>query len=87
MEAIVKNLPATTPVVQLNLRNNTLTKIPANLPQYTQLKNLIVSQNDITSVKANEVALTANVTNLDLSYNQISKIAAGSLPGKNYFVF
>ena len=87
MEAIIKNLPATTPVAQLNLRNNTLTKIPANLPQYTQLKNLIVSQNDITSVKANEVALTANVTNLDLSYNQISKIEAGTLPGKNCFVF
>ena len=87
MKRIVSNMPATTPVAILNLQNNALTKIPANLPQYTQLKNLIVSQNDITSVKANEVALTANVTNLDLSYNQISKIEAGSLPGKNYFVF
>ena len=80
MEAIVKNIPATTPVSVLNLGNNTLTRIPANLLQYTQLQTLIVSKNKITALGANQVALVADVTNLDFSNNQITKIEAKSLP-------
>ena len=82
METIVKNIPATTPLSALNLQNNSLTRIPANLPQFTQLKNFIVSQNNISAVNENDVTLTANVTNLDLSSNKITKIAAKSLPGE-----
>ena len=82
MEKIIKNIPATTPLSALNLQNNSLTRIPANLPQFTQLQTLIVSKNNVTAVNENEVTLTANVTNLDLSNNQITKIEAKSLPGE-----
>jgi Leucine-rich repeat (LRR) protein len=82
MEAIVNNIPATTPVAVLNLGNNTLTRIPANLPQYKQLQTLIISKNQITSVGANQLTLPANVTLLDLSSNQITKIETNSFPGK-----
>ena len=87
MEAIIKNLPATTPVAILNLGKNKLTQIPANLPQYTQLQTLIASSNVITEVKANEVTLPAKVTFLDLSSNKITRIAAASLPGRNIFSY
>ena len=81
MEAIVKNIPATTPMTVFNLDNNLLTRIPANLPQYTQLHTLIISMNKISAVNANEVTLLADVKNLDLSSNKITQIAAASLPG------
>ena len=86
METIIKNIPATTPVAVLNLGNNTLTKLPANLPQYTQLQTLIASSNGITAVNENEAALTADVTNLDFSNNQISLIALAALPGKKILI-
>ena len=81
METIVNNIPATTPLSVLNLGNNSLTHIPANLPQFTQLKSLIVSKNNISALDANQVALVADVTFLDFSANQITKIEASSLPG------
>ena len=83
----MKNIPATTPVAILNLHNNSLTHVPANLPQFTQLQTLIVASNKITAVNANDVTLVANVTFLDFSNNQISVIEAGSLPGNNYILF
>ena len=82
MTTIVGNIPATTPLDILIMSNNTLTKIPDSLPQYTQLTTLSVASNAITSVATGQVALTANVVLLDFSSNQISSIAAGSLPGE-----
>ena len=82
MTKIVGNIPATTPLDILIMSKNTLTKIPDSLPQYTQLTTLSVASNAITSVATGQVALTANVVLLDFSSNQISTIAAGSLPGE-----
>ena len=82
MTTIVGNIPATTPLDILIMSKNTLTKIPDSLPQYTQLTTLSVASNAITSVATGQVALTANVVLLDFSSNQISTIAAGSLPGE-----
>jgi len=81
METIVNNISATTPVAVLDLGNNTLTRIPANLPQYKQLQTFIVSKNQITSIGANQLTLPADVALLDLSSNQITKIETNSLPG------
>ena len=80
MEAIIKNLPATTPVAILNLQNNALAKIPANLPQYKQLVSLNLSSNAIAVVNAGDLTVAAFVTSLDISSNAITAISANSLP-------
>ena len=78
---IFKNVSSTSPVDTMNLSGNQLTKIPSGLPQYETLVSVTVANNSITSVGSTDLSLSGNVTLIDLSYNQISVIAPGSLPG------
>jgi len=81
MASIIANVPPTTPVDTFDFSGNLLTVVPANLPQFNQLVNLNLSNNSIVVVGTGELNLPAAVKSLDLSSNQISTIAASSLPG------
>ena len=81
MKAIIANVPPTTPVDTFDFSGNLLTAVPANLPQFNQLANLNLANNSIAAVATAELNLPAAVKSLDLSSNQISTIAASSLPG------
>jgi len=81
IETVITNTEANSPVDTFDLSGNQLTIVPKNLPQYTKLVSVSLANNSITSVGSTDLSLTANVTLIDLSNNQISSIAAGSLPG------
>jgi len=81
MASIIANVPPTTPVDTFDFSQNLLTVVPPNLPQFNQLSNLNLSTNAIVAVGTGELNLPAAVNSLDLSSNQISTIAASSLPG------
>ena len=81
MASIIANVPPTTPVDSFDLSSNLLTTVPVGLPQYATLVNLNLSTNAIAAVATAELNLPAAVKSLDLSSNQISTIAASSLPG------
>ena len=85
IETVVANTPATTPVDTFDLSGNILTSISADLPQYKTLIRVSFANNSITSIGSTDLSLTGNVLLIDVSYNQISNIAAGSLPGKIIF--
>ena len=84
--AVIANTPATTPVDSLDLRGNQLTSVPSGLPQYAYLIRVTVANNSITSIGSTDLSLTGNALLIDLSHNQISDIAPGSLPGTNVFI-
>jgi Leucine-rich repeat (LRR) protein len=81
MKAIIYNVPSTTPVDTFDLSGNQLTAVPSGLTQFNELTNLNLSTNAITAVETGQLKLTVAVKSLDLSFNQISAIAASSLPG------
>jgi Leucine-rich repeat (LRR) protein len=78
---VVANTPVTTPIDTFDLSGNKLTIVPKDLTQYAQLTRVTLANNSITSVGSTDLSLTGNVVLIDLSNNQISSIAAGSLPG------
>lgn len=81
MNAIVDNIPATTPVDTMDLSWNKLTQIPTGLPQYKTLAILNISSNLIEAVNEGELSLNGSVVKLDISFNVITKISPNSLPG------
>jgi len=85
MKGIIDNVPPTTPVDTFDLSGNQMTSVPSGLTQFNELANLNLSTNAITAVETGQLKLPAAVKSLDLSSNQISVIAASSLPG-NYLI-
>jgi len=83
MVKIFTKIPASTPVDQLDLSGNLLTRVPANLTQYPTLNNLSLASNFITSIASGDLTLPANVVVLDVSKNLISSVSKDSLPA-NY---
>ena len=81
MKAIIANVPPTTPVDTFDFSQNQLTAVPAGLPQYATLVSVRVANNSISSIGSTDLSLTGNVLLIDLSFNQITVIAAGGLPG------
>jgi len=78
---IFNQIPAPTPIDTIDLSNNTLNKIPAQiLVQYTRLANVLMASNYITSLAPYDLNLTANAVIIDLSNNLITDIASNSLP-------
>ena len=80
MKAIIANVPPTTPVDTFDFSQNQLTAVPAGLPQYATLVSVTVANNSISSIGSTDLSLTGNVLLIDLSFNQITVIAAGGLP-------
>ena len=83
MAKIFTKIPASTPVDQLDLSGNLLTRVPANLTQYPTLNKLSLASNSITSIASGDLTLPANVIVLDVSKNLISSVSKDSLPA-NY---
>ena len=86
MKAIIDNVPPTTPVDTFDFSQNQLTAVPTGLTQYATLVSVTVASNSITSIGSNDLSLTGNVLLIDLSFNKISVIAPGSLPGTITFI-
>jgi len=93
MASVLLNISVTTPLDTLLLGGNNLTKVPSSpvdaratttslLTRFPLLNYVSLSSNAITSILKGDLTLTTPLKFLDLSSNQISQVAVGSLPGK-----
>jgi Leucine-rich repeat (LRR) protein len=83
MANIISLFPVTTPIVEIDLSGNLLTRVPSNLTQFPQIKTVSLASNNITSLASGDLSFKQNTFKLflNVSNNQITSIAPNAFPG------
>ena len=88
MASIIKKiLPSLYAVYAFDLSQNNLTVVPSGLDLFSLLNYLSLASNQIAAINSGDVGLTAAVSFLDFSANQITTVAPNALPGSPHYLF
>ena len=82
------NTPNVSPVRQLELQYNRLTRVPDQMKSFTQLEYAYLFSNSITSIESGAFNLADDVNPLQylhLDFNQLTTIAPGAFKGFYHF--
>ena len=82
MKEKLAKIPADSYSVQsMDLSGNNLTEVPSEVASYPLLDTVSLASNLIKALVLGDLQLSATLKSLDVSFNQISSIAVGALPG------
>ena len=82
MKEKLAKIPADSYSVQsMDLSGNNLTAVPSEVASYPLLDAVSLASNQIGALVSGDLQLNATLKSLDVSFNQISSIAVGALPG------
>lgn len=86
---VIISSPLMDNIIDLNLNQNGLTKIPPQIKSFSQLENIYLMSNDISSAENGSLSFnTPNLNLLKLSSNVLAEIESAAFQGKinfNYF--
>ena len=86
MKEKLAKIPADSYSVQaMDLSGNNLTAVPSEVASYPLLDTVSLASNQIGALVSGDLQLTATLKSLDVSFNQISSIAVGALPGNFHY--